>query len=647
MSSPAVDSLWVVISACFVFFMQAGFICFEVGFVRPKNVVSVAIENIVTFVVTTLVFCFFGFGLMYGPSWHGVVGSGFWLLGHLAEAPNPLHYSFTFFQLMFTAASVTIFSGSMSERTRLSALVIADLAVAGLIYPLFAHWVWGGAYTGQVAWLQRLGFFDFAGATVVHSTAGWLALAGIIVVGARTGRFDQQGRVRRLGHSNIPFAALGTFVLWLSWFGFNGGSLFRLDESVGLVLLNTNFAAAAGAMGALLATRVFLRNRSYMEALFAGSLGGLVAITAASNWLRPLGAITIGLIAGVVVVLGNRLLEFWRLDDAVGAVPIHAFGGSTGALLAPLFVSPALLPAGSRLGQLAAQLVGVGVNFAWAFGLGLVLFTLLRRFAALRVSREEERRGLNIVEFADIYSWTAFLKTRRYRSRNRMLNAQVRAQNTMLKRQAELLQATEQQERLRLGRDLHDGLGQSLAAAKLRLGLLRDRLGRDPTLQLDVARTLELVDGAIDEMHNTIHNLRPAALQTEGLRGSLDRLLQSVARSSGLMIERELPDLPSLGEMTELNLYRIVQEALTNVIKHAEASGVQVSLHRRGQAMTLTIVDDGLGFRPEEVESGVGLGSIRERVSLLGGRVSVESTPGRGTRLVVEVPLAEDSTVHC
>ena len=425
----SLDYIWIIISACFVFFMQAGFICYEVGFVQAKNVVSVAIENILAFVIASLVFCFWGYGLMFGPTFHGLWGNSLSLLGSLGRVDNLPLFIHIFFQIMFAGTAVTIFSGSMSERTKLSVLVIAAICTAGFIYPLFGHWVWGGIYSAQTVWLKGIGYIDFAGATVVHATAGWIALAGIIIVGARRGRFDENGKIHKLGRSNIPFATLGTFILWFGWFGFNGGSLGKFTESIGLILLNTNLAAAAGVVGALLTTWLFLRDHSYMEAIFSGALGGLVAITAGSNILMPPGSCIVGFIAGAVVVLSSLLLERLRLDDAVGAVPIHAFGGAAGTILLAFFAPPGSLVGGSRLLQLGAQATGVLTNFTWSFGIGLILFYLLNRAFGLRVTPEQEEKGLNIVEFADIYSWIDFNRTINYENR-------LYEQNLMLKKQA-------------------------------------------------------------------------------------------------------------------------------------------------------------------------------------------------------------------
>jgi len=640
----SIDYLWVIVSACFVFFMQAGFICYEVGFVQSKNVVSVAIENILTFAITTLIFCVWGFGLMFGPSFHGIWGSGYWLLKHLNESANPLHYGFVFFQLMFAGTAVTIFSGSMSERTKLNVLVVAAMVTAGFIYPLFGHWVWGGNYLHQGVWLEKLGFVDFAGATVVHATAGWVALAGIMVVGARRGRFDESGKIQKLGRSNIPFATLGTFILWFSWFGFNGGSLLQFQQKIGLILLNTNFAAAAGVVGAIMTTRLFIRDHSYMEAIFSGALGGLVAVTAGSNLLTPSDSIIVGFVAGSVVVLSALFLERGRLDDAVGAVPIHAFGGATGTILIAFLVSPEQLPAGSRILQLVIQIAGVLVNFVWAFGLGLALFYLLDRAVGLRVTPEEEEKGLNIVEFDDIYSWADFLKTTRYEN-------VVFQQNEVLKKQARLLIATQEQERVKLGRDLHDGVGQSMAAVKLQLGILLDKLKRknQGMLENDVARTLNLVDSAIEDMRGTLLNLRPTMLKDQGLQKTIRYMATSIEQSTGVTVSLNFAEeMPVWGEAVELNIYRIVQECVTNVIKHASAAKLELYFGRTGDdSYAIKIVDDGKGFVFDTAAAGIGLTSIQERAAMLGGRVLIQSSPGVGTTVLLEVPLEKNTGVGC
>ncbi len=635
----SLDLMWILICACFVFFMQAGFICYEVGFVQAKNVVSVAIENILAFVIATLVFGLWGYGLMFGPTFGGLWGNSISFLNSLSRIDNLPLFTNLFFQLMFAGTAVTIFAGSMSERTKLSALVIASICTAGFIYPLFGHWIWGGHYLDQVVWLKSIGYIDFAGATVVHATAGWIALAGIIVVGARRGRFDENGKIQKLGRSNIPFATIGTFILWFGWFGFNGGSLGKFDESIGLILLNTNLAAAAGVVGALLITWLYLRDHSFMEAIFSGALGGLVAITAGSNMLMPLGSCATGFIAGVVVVLSSFWLERLHLDDAVGAVPIHAFGGATGALLLAVFARPEYLVGGSRLMQLGAQATGVLTNFIWSFGVGLIIFYLLNKAFGLRVTPEQEEKGLNIVEFSDIYSWIDFNKTSNYENR-------LYQQNLMLKEQARLLVATQEQERMKIGKDLHDGVGQSMAAIKLQLGMLINKIKdqKETAIERNIRQALRITESAIEEMRGVITNMLPTRLEEHGLEDSIRNLANDIELSGSLIVSLHFAErVPAWSKAVELNIYRIIQESLANIIKHADATRVNLVFHRVSQNLfSFSITDDGKGFDLETGAAGIGLASMRERAAMIGGSLEIKSASGVGTSVNLEVPLGQD-----
>lgn len=625
----AIDHLWVLTCSCFVFFMQAGFICYEVGFIQSKNVISVAIENIMTFVTATLAFCLIGFAVMFGQSFHGFIGMSHVLLLNLNQTGD---YVFVFFQLMFAGTAVTIFSGSMSERTRLKPLIFSALVTGALIYPLYGHWVWGGLYHSQPTFLSKLGFIDFAGATVVHATAGWVALAGVLTVGPRKGRFEKDKRDETPSRSNIPFAALGTFILWFSWFGFNGGSLLKYSDQVGLILLNTNLAASAGVFGALLVTHWFIQDHSHMEAIFSGALGGLVGITGCSNILTPQQAVVLGFLTGAIVAFGGRLLEKLEIDDAVGAIPIHAFGGVSGTLLGCLLASPSFLHYPTRLQQFGVQVFGVLVNFGWAFGIGLIMFYLIKRTIGLRVTGEEEEKGLNIVEFGDIYSWLDYLKRENYEN-------QIKEQNVQLQRQAAMLAATQEQERLKVARDLHDGLGQSLAALKINLGLLKTQVSDNPAAMLQVERSMGLVGGTIDEMRAVIYNLKPAQLREEGLLKSIQDTTDNLERISGITFRYTVTDsLPQWNETEELNIYRILQETLTNILKHSRATEVVLLFTRLpGSRFLFMISDNGRGFDPNIAYNGIGLASMNERARMLNGRLTFESVEARGTRVELEV----------
>ncbi|MCX7615408.1 MAG: ammonium transporter [Clostridiales bacterium] len=639
-----INHLWILICACFIFFMQAGFVCYEVGFVQSKNVISVAMENIISFVVATLSFYLVGFAFMFGMSCAGFIGSDNWLLLHLKSSYD---YIFIFYQLMFAGTSVTIFSGSMSERTKLKALVIAAIVTGAIIYPIFGHWVWGGTYLNQLTFLSRLGYMDFAGATVVHSTAGWIALAGIIAVGPRKGRWDEDKKPKRLGRSNIPFATLGTFILWFSWFGFNGGNLLRFNDSIGLILLNTNLAASAGVVGAVLTTFLLAKDQSLMESIFNGALGGLVAITAGSDILTPAQSILVGFIAGSVVVMGSVLLLKLNIDDAVNAVPIHAFGGVCGAILCPLFASSEYLNASSRIQQIFIQFFGVAVNFVWAFGVGLLMFYLIKKTIGLRVSDEEEEKGLNIVEFSDIYSWYQRIKEEHYENLTQDLSETIQQQNIELKKRANMLVATQEREREKIARDLHDGVGQSLVALKIHLGLIQNKT-QDEALKNQTDKTIKLAEDTIEEIRNVIYNLKPVELNKDGLAISIRHLCEKLKEISSIKFNCMIAnDLPQWNETEELNLYRIVQECLTNIMKHSEATEVDVSMNMPSDDLLfIGISDNGKGFDIKNVKSGLGLTTIKERAAMLNAKIMIDSEEGRGTRIILEVPYEKNQSIY-
>lgn len=631
----SIDTLWIIICACFVFFMQAGFICYEVGFVQSKNVISVAIENLLTFMITTLGFCLVGFPLMFGETYLGLIGNGFWHFDGIAEA-SPMGYAFAFFELMFAATAVTIFAGSLSERTKLFPLQVAALVSSMFIFPVYGHWVWGGLFLKQDTWLSFMGFIDFAGATVVHTTAGFIALAGLIVVGKRS--------KPKNGRSNIPFTVLGVFILWFGWFGFNGGSLLAFNDKVGLILLNTNLAAASGMLGALAVNLLLSRNGGYLISIFNGVLGGLVAITAASYYLEPLSALEIGLLSGMVVDASSYLLDKAGIDDAVGAVPIHLVGGMAGTLLLPFFMKAELLHTGDRVSQFFVQLLGLFVNFCWAFGVAFIMFKIIDKLFGLRVTAEEEEKGLNIVEFADIYSWEKHMEISSYEK-------EISDKNDLLRKQARLLTVTEEQEKRKLARDLHDGVGQSLAALKLILGMTKKNLeseleppNQDKLLQ-NTDKAVTLAETSISEIRNVLNNLKPESLKENGLTGGLTVMAEDINQTGTLSCSVQIKQpIPHFDETITLNLYRIIQEAVTNVVKHADAKNLNIVAGETNNEKfyDFRIVDDGVGFSAEKGEFGVGIPSMSDRVKMLGGRFYIKSEQGKGTQIIVEVPITDE-----
>jgi len=394
-----IDNLWLILSAALVFAMQAGFMCLETGFSRSKHNINVALKNFIDFMLSTLLFFLFSYGLMFGLSWQGLVGTtDFALSGDL----SPGALSFFIFQAMFCGTATTIVSGALAERVRFGAYLAMTALLTGLVYPLFGHWSWNGSGQGlHSGWLGALGFVDWAGSTVVHSVGGWFSLAALLIIGGRRGRFDAAGRPRDIIGSNLPLATLGAFLLWIGWFGFNAGSTLAFTDQVPLIVLNTILGGVGGSLSGLaLGWRLAGLPRPAFP--LNGSIAGLVAITAACHAVTPVEALVIGAGGGVVTVLLDVAFLRWRLDDAVGAVPVHLGGGAWGTLCVALFGDPALL--GTGLGfwqQLEAQVIGIVACFGLAFVLVYLLLRGIDRFLPLRVPAEAEDVGLNYSEHGE------------------------------------------------------------------------------------------------------------------------------------------------------------------------------------------------------------------------------------------------------
>ena len=386
------DIVWILFSATLVFFMQAGFALLESGMSRAKNAINVMMKNYIDVCIGSLLFWAIGFGIMFGNNPTGFFGTTAF---GLSEGSN-WDFTFLLFQTMFAATAVTICSGAMAERTRYTAYLLSAAAIVTFIYPVFGSWVWGGSYGGQ-GWLAELGFIDFAGSTVVHSLGAWCALAGVIAVGARTGRFDNSGNTRNIPGHNLSLVALGGFILWFGWFGFNGGSALSASENIGGIILNTHLSAAAGAGGAILLSAL-LQRPILLTTTVNGSLAGLVGITAGCATMEPPFAIITGAVSGVIATLGQDLMLRWKLDDVVSAIPVHGFAGAWGTIAAGLFFAGDMFDTQ----RVATQAIGVIAAFLWAFPLSLLVFTLIRFMIGLRSSKEHEQMGLDCTEHNEI-----------------------------------------------------------------------------------------------------------------------------------------------------------------------------------------------------------------------------------------------------
>ena len=395
------DTVWVLLAAFLVFFMQAGFAMVESGFTRAKNAVNILMKNLMDFSIGSVAFWAVGFAIMFGNG-NWFLGLSGWFVPAESKAFASLEWSSVpthaawLFQLVFAATAATIVSGAMAERTRFKSYLIYTIFITGFIYPVVGHWIWGGG------WLSGLGMVDFAGSTVVHSTGGWLALAGAIVLGARVGKYDANGNPRPIPGHNLPLAALGVFILWLGWFGFNPGSQMGADAiDISLIAVTTNIAAAGGGIAAMVTAWLMLGKPDAGMAL-NGALAGLVAITAPCAFVTPGSALIIGLIGGVVVVFSVLLFERIKIDDPVGAISVHGTCGALGTLLLGFFHQEQGIffaaDKGAAFKFLGAQFVGVIAVFAWCMVVGYILFSAIKAIVGLRVSGEEELEGLDYGE---------------------------------------------------------------------------------------------------------------------------------------------------------------------------------------------------------------------------------------------------------
>ena len=404
-----VDTLWVIDCAILVFIMQAGFMCMETGLSRHKNSINVALKNAADFGVAVVVFWIFGFGLMFGKSYNGLFGTDlFFFKTDIAE-----YMVYFVFQAMFVATAATIISGAVAERMKFNGYIIITILATGIIYPIVGHWAWSSSYlnnmdaerqlleiTGQIntsGWLSTLGFIDFAGSTIVHSVGGWMALAAVMILGPRIGKYSKANQGKFTG-SSFPLAVLGTLILWFGWFGFNGGSNGAMDEAVPLILINTFLAASFGLLTGLgISFLLFKKPDPYY--VIIGPLAGLVAITAGCNSMTSIVSIFVGIIGAIIAIIVNEVLHKYEIDDVVGAIPVHLAAGVWGTLAVGFFSDLDILGTGlSRFEQIEAQLIGIISIGAFSFIGSYFILKLLNYLYPLRVSPVQEELGLNIAE---------------------------------------------------------------------------------------------------------------------------------------------------------------------------------------------------------------------------------------------------------
>lgn len=385
------DYVWTLVAAALVFFMQAGFAMVEAGFTRAKSAINIMMKNLMDFSMGSLFYWAIGFGLMFGATATGWFGTSGFFLSDFSVGGDPWVLAFWMFQCVFAATAATIVSGAMAERTKFVGYMMYSAALCAFIYPIFGSWAWGSLLNGN-GWLEQLGFIDFAGSTVVHSVGGWAALAGTIVLGPRIGKYTSTGKPKAIPGHNIPLAALGVFILWLGWFGFNPGSTTAGITDIAMIFVNTNLAAAAGAVLAMVTSWIIFGKPEVGMSL-NGALAGLVGITAGCANVSPTSSVVIGAIAGVLVVLSVLFFDRIHVDDPVGAISVHGVCGAWGTLAAGLFNIE-----GVTAKIIGVQLTGIVAAFVWAFGVAFIVFKIIDATVGLRVSEEEELEGLDITE---------------------------------------------------------------------------------------------------------------------------------------------------------------------------------------------------------------------------------------------------------
>ena len=392
------NNVWMMVCTALVFFMHLGFSFLEIGLTRQKNTINILFKNVFIICTGLLLYYIGGFNLMYPGDFNGYLGfAGFGIpLPENGLTPDYASGGYTYwtdflFQGMFAATAATIVSGAVAERIKLGGFMIFTLIYVGLVYPIVGSWQWGGGFLSTIGG-ENGGFHDFAGSTLVHSVGGWAALIAIYLLGPRIGKFSESGKAQAIPGHNIPLAAAGVLILWLGWFGFNGGSVLSADPAgTSLVLVTTSLAAAAGGIGAFILSTILYKNYD-LTMFLNGILGGLVGITAGADLMSPNESVVIGLLAGVLIVLAVAFIDKIKLDDPVGAVAVHLICGIFGTLAVGVFGAKA------GMDQFLYQLAGVGATATFCTISAFIILFTIKKTGGIRVSKEEELEGLDLHE---------------------------------------------------------------------------------------------------------------------------------------------------------------------------------------------------------------------------------------------------------